>query len=378
MEKLSEDVLNNIFIRLPAKQLVQMRRVCKPWNAFLSESYFIKSHLNHSIRNKHNNEIVLAFNAAIRYRKHALPCTVYDLSQSPDIKLNDLVKLPHNFPQSALHEYGGHVIGSVNGLICFYIGRYYDVKGIYIWNPSLSAVKLLPPISEPLIQYDYKNNGLRSRYIFSFGFGFDPMTDDYKVLKITHDRDKSVWLQVEVYSIKKDSWEFIIVDDSFPEDVVGIFVDDHDGHLYALSYFKKNHIQKIVVFDLGVESFRQMSLPDSVVANCNILGMLDGKLCLVSYTQHDGKLEVWVIMNEYGVARDSWVKSHVLSNSISKACGDIIPFGFTSNNKFFFYAYSRGLLGVYDQETYKVTYFGSFTSGLDEVVQYVDSLVWYS
>nr|XP_043619623.1 putative F-box protein At1g47790 [Erigeron canadensis] len=150
MEKLSEDVLNNIFIRLPAKQLVQMRRVCKPWNAFLSESYFIKSHLNHSIRNKHNNEIVLVLNPTLsRYRRlipgseHALTCTAYDLSQSPIIELNDFVKLPRNFPQP---EYGsGHGIGSVNGLICFHIGhsdRY--VQGIYIWNPSLSVVTYAP------------------------------------------------------------------------------------------------------------------------------------------------------------------------------------------------------------------------------------------
>nr|XP_043619615.1 F-box/kelch-repeat protein At3g23880-like [Erigeron canadensis] len=381
MEKLTEDVLSNIFIRLPAKQLVQMRCVCKPWSAFLSESYFIKSHLNHS--NK-DNEIVLLFDVAFDYgilSYQAFPCAAHDLSKSPVIQLNDHVKLPFNFPQSALNKYGGHVIGSVNGLICFYIGRYYDVKGIYIWNPSLSVIMCLT---------DVHTGGYRE---LGFGFGFDPKTDDYKVVKLPDDNHESGrWREpVEVYSMKKGSWEFIV--DKFPKgvhrypkDVSKCYIDNHDGHIHWLCYYFNNKvvriIKTIVAYNLGGESFRHISLPDSIAYNDqyrwhNVLSMLGGKLCVVSCARgDDGKFEVWV-MNEYGVA-DSWVKSHVLSKLNLEAGTCRRPFGFTLNNKFLFYDRSRGLLGWYDQDIDKVTHFRSDTADPTRVVQYVDSLVWYA
>nr|XP_043621285.1 F-box/kelch-repeat protein At3g06240-like [Erigeron canadensis] len=381
MEKLSDDELSNIFIRLPARQLVQMRCVSKPWNVFLSteSSYLTKSHLNHSLRNKHN-EIVLAFTVRNKGGPEVWP---YNLSGTPFTNLSDLVKVPADkIPLMRLSSKGGHVIGSVNGLLCFYIGPPDFVKGIYIWNPSLSLIMPLYVLCDPKWAHSYN-------YRFYFGFGFDPKTDDYKVVKLVRDHGKLMWLPVEVYSMKKRSWEFIV--DSFPSDVDKGFdmcVDDHDGHLHWLcKMVDNNDIQTIVAFDLGVESpsFRQISLPDSVASNCDTdnlqhtkLCMLHGKLCVVSYTIYDhgeGKLQVWV-MNEYGVA-ESWVKSHVLSNLKGE---HTIPIGFTLNSKFLFHDNIKGVLASYDQETATVTHLGSYRllHCLGEVVQYVDSLVWYA
>ena len=58
MENLPEELLLNMFIRLLAKQIAQMRSVSKSWNALLSESSFVKSHLHHSTNNN-NDEILL-------------------------------------------------------------------------------------------------------------------------------------------------------------------------------------------------------------------------------------------------------------------------------------------------------------------------------
>ncbi|CAH1424364.1 unnamed protein product [Lactuca virosa] len=59
IENLPFELLSIIFIRLLAKQLAQMRCVSKSWNALLSESSFVKSHLHHSINNK--DQILLVF-----------------------------------------------------------------------------------------------------------------------------------------------------------------------------------------------------------------------------------------------------------------------------------------------------------------------------
>ncbi|CAH1430867.1 unnamed protein product [Lactuca virosa] len=168
MENLPGEILSNIFLRLLAKQLAQMRCVCKPWNALLSESSFVKSHLHHSVH--HKDEILLFFSRAFSFYRS--PFTAHP-SRSPDVKLEptSFISLPVN-PQP---EYTyGNIIGSVNGLICFYYGPVSLPYVIYIWNPSLSVVLTLPPCSLPLGDFLTKNH---------FRFGYDPKTDDYKIVK---------------------------------------------------------------------------------------------------------------------------------------------------------------------------------------------------
>ncbi|KAJ9553811.1 hypothetical protein OSB04_017856 [Centaurea solstitialis] len=89
--------------------------------------------------------------------------------------------------------------------------------------------------------------------------------------------------------------------------------------------------QMIVSFDLAVESFGEIGLPDSINdnSNGNGLGAYGGNLCVTSFNGYDD-YEVWV-MNEYGVA-ESWVKLYVFSDS----SGYLDPYGFTSNNKLLF------------------------------------------
>ncbi|KAL7586526.1 hypothetical protein Lser_V15G36590 [Lactuca serriola] len=112
MEKLSGDVLSDIFIRLLAKQLAQMRSVCKSWNALLSQSSFIKSHLHRSVHNNH--EFLLFYENCETLQLDSEPFTAHP-STSPHVELTDFIKLP-----ATLQSRGANVIGSVNGLICLY------------------------------------------------------------------------------------------------------------------------------------------------------------------------------------------------------------------------------------------------------------------
>ncbi|KAJ9553810.1 hypothetical protein OSB04_017855 [Centaurea solstitialis] len=132
--------------------------------------------------------------------------------------------------------------------------------------------------------------------------------------------------------------------------------------------------QMIVSFDLAVESFGEIGLPDSINdnSNGNGLGAYGGKLCVTSFNGYDD-YEVWV-MNEYGVA-DAWVKLYVFSDS----SGYLDPYGFTSNNMLLF----RTILNDHiDFDDLGVGKFESFMirdgGGPDEIkiVRYVDSLVW--
>ncbi|KAL7601829.1 hypothetical protein Lser_V15G25413 [Lactuca serriola] len=361
IENLPEELLSNIFIRLLAKQLAQMRSVSKSWNSLLSKSSFVKTQLHHSIYNK--DKTLFHFSDDHYYG--------FKLTVNPNPQLISFIKLPPN-PESPHTSI--QVIDSVDGLIC----SSYSDTAIQIWNPSLSTLLDLPPYSMPSDEYD-------SIKIF-FRFGFDPKTDDYKVVKLTAFADGSSviwWMDVEIYSMKKGSWKFIT--ERVPSHITWIdenevvCVDGHDGHLHWLGHFGEEKVSKmILVFDLGSETFHEIPFPDSIVAfkcgRLDALGVLGGKLCVMSRDEdEDVGCVVWV-MKEYGVA-ESWVKHHVFSQFI----GDTYPFGFTSANKFLIQdQYYR--LVLYDPVTEEAQIlkndfsFPEYEAG--KIVEYVDSLVW--
>ncbi|KAL7601314.1 hypothetical protein Lser_V15G25422 [Lactuca serriola] len=307
MENLPDELLSNIFICLFAKQLAQMRSVSKSWNALLSHSSFIKSHLRRSIH--HNDQILLIFQHE-EYFSDFKPFTAKP-SRSPCLELNNFIKLPVN-PQPECTN-GINVIGSVNGLIC----STYGDSVIHIWNPSLSSVLTLPPYSTP-------SNGYNS-FKIHFRFGFDPKSNDYKVVKLTglngpYENVVTWWLQVEIYSMRKGSWKLIT--ERFPSHITTITngddvcVDGHDGRLHWLGYdyiSENTDLKMIVAFDLGSETFCEIPLPDSILNDDRdiVLGVLAKKLCVMTHVGVDGTCDVWV-MDKYGVA-ESWVKRHVFS-----------------------------------------------------------------
>nr|XP_043608792.1 F-box protein CPR1-like [Erigeron canadensis] len=351
-------LLSNIFIRLAAKQLAQMRSLSKTWNSRLSHPSFIKSHLDHS--KDTNDEILMVFQNS--YISEITPFTTHT---TPDLQLTNSVNV-HMNSSSAY----GHFVGAVNGLICLFSNGVFK-----IWNPSLSSLIALPPYT-----FDSDEDDIT----FNHRFGFDPKTNDYKVIKLTYNSsvDDNIaynWFPVEVFSVLKGSWESIT--ERFPSHVETILnmnefvVDGYDGRLHYLcrvNYGAERKKVTIVAFDLGDETFSEIVLPDSVqnYSRAMEVGVLSKKLCVMSGLRNGG-CEVWVMEN-YGVVT-SWVKCHV----ISKYKGhDIYPIGFTSNNQFLF---AHGIhLSLYDPEASTFRDFKDaqpFTN-LVTVVQYVDSLVW--
>ncbi|KAJ9553082.1 hypothetical protein OSB04_017127 [Centaurea solstitialis] len=157
--------------------------------------------------------------------------------------------------------------------------------------------------------------------------------------------------EVEVYSMRNGSWK--LLQNRLPAHITRITDEDvvcsdgHDGRLHWIGSVNRSK-QTIVTFDLGVESFGEICLPNSV-------------------------------MNEYGMA-ESWTKIRIFSDF-----GDNIdPHGFTTSNKFLFSTLSddpmRGLtydrLNIYDPDADEVKSFetdarvGIWT----KIVHYIDSL----
>ncbi|CAI9260278.1 unnamed protein product [Lactuca saligna] len=372
MENLPGDVLSKIFIRLLAKQLAQMRCVCKTWNAILSESSFIKSHLHHSI---HNNDEILFF-----FKKNTIifncfsspgPITARP-SSSPRLELTNFIKL--KFPINPQHKNPSVtvIIGSMNGLICFSYSSNHDYF-ICIWNPSLSASLTLPPSSLPYTRY-------------FLAFGYDPKTDDYKVVKlenIPYYEKPNINMVTqplgEVYSMRKGSWK--LIPQTIPS-YIKLFIGQNEvclnGHLHWLCLTDLEvspRPQTILTFELGAMTYGQIPLPDSVqldqhLFRVNTLGVLGGKLCLMSSAK-DGEFGVWVMDDD-----ESWAKHHVFSQFSS--C--ITPYGFTSHKEFLFQVGVTCRFALYDPVAAKTKIFKIKMRPpvVDRLIifRYVDSLVW--
>ncbi|KAL4591316.1 hypothetical protein LXL04_004274 [Taraxacum kok-saghyz] len=371
MENLPGDVLSEIFIRLRAKQIAQMRCISKYWNTHLSQSSFIKSHLDRSIHN--NDKILFVFPTSDSL-------DVEQLTISPFIELPNFIELPFNAQFKCFRR---EVIGSVNGLICFKYGPSLDSGIIYIWNPSLSAVLTVP----------YSGSHRVGKYMqrHFFRFGYDPKTDDYKVFKCTEGvkytglgYDPIVgekWILIEVYSMRKGSWK--LINQKIPSHLkmtyhhYHICLDDLHPHLH---WFGKNETGLVIVaFDLSTETFREIHLPVSIrhdgeISKC--IGVLGGKVCVMSRVL-DNACEMWE-MGEYGVT-ESWVKHHVFPPLSFINSAYIIPQGFTLDSEFIFQVDNRGV-GLYDPvaATTKFFRFRGETKWSCMVVEYVDSLVWVS
>ncbi|CAH1452779.1 unnamed protein product [Lactuca virosa] len=117
--------------------------------------------------------------------------------------------------------------------------------------------------------------------------------------------------------MRKGSWK--LTTQRFPSHFQDIYdfdylcVDGHAGYLHWHGGYNYGNLvsKTIVTFDLGEEKFGEISLPDSVIGyNINefsiTIGVLAGKLCVISNAHRDDECVVWV-MEEYGVA-ESWVK----------------------------------------------------------------------
>nr|GEV94056.1 hypothetical protein [Tanacetum cinerariifolium] len=166
-----------------------MRCLFKRWNALLSQPSLIKSHLDHH-HLTHDDEILLVFiNGAFSTR---YPVTAHP-SRSPILQLPNLIKLPKLDTSSP--DKSCYYIGSANGLICFSSSE----TVVHVWNPSLSTLATLPDIDSTLDANDH----------MQFCFGYDPINDDYKVVKVmfrlggSHLDEIQGSIKVEVYSLKR-------------------------------------------------------------------------------------------------------------------------------------------------------------------------------
>ncbi|XP_038894348.1 F-box protein CPR1 [Benincasa hispida] len=326
------DLVVDIIWRLPAKALLRFRQVSKIWKRLIDCSNFVNLHMKKSIDSQVHCHLIIRKNS--------------DLF-SVDLDLFDpAVELIH-----PLMCYGSriNIWGSCNGILCIC----NVAEDIALWNPSTRKYRILPSLPSERLR-----DGVLRFAIESYGFGFDSVHDDFKLLKISQfigledplDFDS----HVKVFSMRKFCWmpiesmTYILRYNT----KMGVFVNSA-LHWVVSRNLGMGSADLVVAFDLGTDKFQEIPLPELTDSQCEIhVDVLGGCLCLLANFDRI-RFEVWV-MKEYGV-KESWMKLLTVSQvDFVGSIKSVKPLSYSKTGCKVLLLHNRRKLIWYDLHTQKV------------------------
>nr|XP_023896923.1 putative F-box protein At3g16210 [Quercus suber]POE55373.1 putative f-box protein [Quercus suber] len=296
-ELLPSEIVTHILVRLPIKSIIICTSVSKAWKSLIQNPTFISTHFHHS-----HNKNLLFFNLCSENQKE-----FYALHNEDD---------EPNFTQHTSFDYPSHVlldpdaifrvVGTCNGLLlCISNNLTMEPSRLCLWNPSVRKLVNLPLT-------DFSSDAC-------IGFGFDPRTNDYKVVIVVNLMDR---LDLRIYTLSTGEWRRMLRAGLAP-----IFALCHreprafiNGalHWVASRVTDNTFLYFILVFDFGDEVFSEILPPEPVGHTGMMSAFVSVYKDSIALCQKDykGLLHIWV-MKEYGV-QPSWTK--VLSLPISNQC----------------------------------------------------------
>lgn len=180
---LPEDLLIEIFSRLPTKSVGRCRCLSRLWRSRLSNSQFINLHLN----SKPHQESLLLITVdeykcsyGNRYRTFGVDAdrfintVTFPITEEPVLKKIDV---PSKWVE---------LVGSVNGLVLM-VDRFDQM------------LLLMNPVTREYVTISIPNKQECTMY----GFGYDSSSNDYKIVMLA---DGTSYCGVSVYSLKTGFW----------------------------------------------------------------------------------------------------------------------------------------------------------------------------
>ncbi|KAI3915689.1 hypothetical protein MKX01_015514 [Papaver californicum] len=246
---------HNILSRLPVESLMRFKSVSTHWKSLIEvDSYLHDLHFNCSKAGLCGQRRILFISS--REPDFNNPLFPYKKPDNHAIKFSDLfTRYPYGIPQQA-----------VNGLVCITSGG-----EAFIYNPSTGE-------RSPWIQTTTTlegNAGNRKRQVRCIGFGFNPKTNEHKVICIS---------STEKLKKKQEiSWDFSYKDEEIEDQVCEVLIVGEntwrridevppynlrtkDCYRGGMTFnWDSNSVYVNVGFDFGSEKFRVIPIPDSVI-----------------------------------------------------------------------------------------------------------------
>ncbi|TYI62871.1 hypothetical protein E1A91_D10G277800v1 [Gossypium mustelinum] len=363
--KVPEVLVTEILSKLPVKSLIRFNCVCKYWCSSFQTPCFISKHYHNNLKKNNLNPLLQRTdgNADIPYFSQL----------SVEKGENFLVKQNIRFP-FFIHD-SPCVWGARRGLFCLHSALMDDTK-VAIWNPSTREFKILPPSSVQRPTYP----GLSCKHVFfdCGAFEFDFKTDDYKFIRFVTlcyvDSECGIESpevsQVELYSLKCDSWKEIPSPNYSPLDYC-LSNNCLDGICYWIIATGNSPYEKVMIlsFDMANEKFSVSPILEFVgffsKININVL-VFNGSVGVLVYPVEgiDKSFDLWVMNGE------EWTKQF----SIESIPGVVDPLGFWKNNELFLLNTNYEVV-LFDPSTQELKVLG-INSYLDHHREYV-SLFFY-
>ncbi|KAI3859679.1 hypothetical protein MKX03_031193 [Papaver bracteatum] len=341
---LTEDLLIEILLWLPAVSLLRFKAVCKYWRSIIESSDFIHRHATFE------NSTSKLGNFIFQYRPKHINGWDYKpfffvLSSSRGSgdsqedygqwSYKNLGTSPHLSDEDEYEMYASYhpqanMVGSFHGIICIHDPHLRDV---ILWNPATKKYRCLPK-SLPLLD---EFGILKSEFVL---FGFDCETHDHKVLQITffkidNEVDITQRNRIQIYSLQSDSWRWCIDANlrghSYKSNT------ENQGRYHNGSYYfvGNNFIRKEVImnsvpywysdpepvvlsFNFSRESFRMIPGPCDNF-DLDVIGGDRGKIACITF-DFNGTHDVYEVytLDDYSCSATnsngySWSKSHAFT-----------------------------------------------------------------
>ncbi|XP_047179776.1 putative F-box protein At3g10430 [Vigna umbellata] len=310
MEKefLPLDVMINILKRVPVKSLIRFKCVSKGWLKILERSpFFTKQQLEHSAA---NNALLLL--QRIHRQPRPEPFSTCIIGPHHD--------LIHESHLSHIVSPTAKILASCNGLLCL-----RHNTALSILNPATRQIRQVPIAN--LLAFNY------------VGFGFSPLADDYKIVRISMcvfaPDDQVVVLdnvrvdRVEVYSLASGSWREIDAAKLQPLCIVSssVAITGTIFWLATMTSASNTDSEFVVSFDVGRDLFTLVNGPPiphspSHPHNNNVLAVCNDKLAMFRHyivgAFESCSFDLWVLEDFHGhydnntcdVSAESWVKMY--------------------------------------------------------------------
>ncbi|XP_050241327.1 F-box/kelch-repeat protein At3g06240-like [Quercus robur] len=323
--QLPEDMVEEILLRQPVKSLLRFSCVSKLWHALITSPKFTRILLSQNRMN-----MVVLTNDCIPqiFDYEALLYPPQNNNGDDDDVVCDegsefgAIDEALLYPQNNNHvvydeysEFGVDVgfplrgannedvytkLSSCNGLVCVeFFNWKRKMTEVLLWNPSTRSYREIPR-SRP--------TPLSSEY-FSFGFGYDYSTDDYKILRpyrfyqntfqkrlkfnLTADD-----FQIEMFSLKTFSWRTIQDQNNICTQKLSPSPYNNISLNGAIYWIVKPHNKpSIIYFDLAGEIFHELPWPCAEIFDCHYseLGIFGQHLCLSVTDEINLCVELWVM-----------------------------------------------------------------------------------
>ncbi|XP_058758790.1 putative F-box protein At3g16210 [Vicia villosa] len=314
---LPHDLVLFILSKLPLCESKRLRCVCKSWSLVFKNPQFINMYINHLTRYNHSSHgdkfLVLHKLLPGEFVENidSWHCEFYWVSND---KFENWVKLdwPSQFQNDDCNIY---IVGSVsiNGILC--LKQRLKTRQLVLWNPITGEAKVIPPSP---VENNPSDNP--SPWRFLHGFGYDHVSDDYKVVQMIDynvryrygdliRRDRLYDPLWEIYNLKTNSWKKLDFDMGDCNDFsisgsIGVYMDGL-YHWWAKSE-SKNIEEYLLSFDFSTEMLIKRPMPTDIdgLVERNLV-MLNGSIALISSYPETTAFGI-SILGKLGVG-ESWI-----------------------------------------------------------------------